>query len=395
MDEMPKLSMPDPQTAAPPDPPTPTLSDKDRLDYYWKHFALIADQRVKTFNLYVVVLAATLVATIGAIRPSTPRLTLLLIGCGHMFCVFIFGMIEWRGRAIVRIGKEALRDFEASSAFGSGYKPMTKDGLGEGKGPYGLITYGNAFQLVFWVHLIFGAVIALCPSLIVPAPSNAPQQESTNQQRLAPTSVASHSNQGNQGRTTMQDVLFYTFSTIAATFGSAVGIIVAAAIFRIQRIDQVAGGLAGELLKYHPEHIMALAEYDRETQVSRLNRIVIVQHWQKFAAEWKVFHQGTPSQNYWENHLFDLLGKVIEKQERIRCVVLRLVIATLLLIGICFLGLCTTLRIADWNSDKIVDCWISINIPGGLAVLYAVCILVAYRKVAKLLISEVTEYSVT
>lgn len=145
------------------------FTDKDRFDYYWKHFALIADQRVKTFNFYIIVILATLAGTIQTLKPSTPRLTLLLIGCGHILCVFVFGMIEWRGRAIVRIAKAALRDFEASPAFGDGYKPMTQDGRGEGKGPYGLITYGNAFQLVFWVHLIFGAVIAIYPSLIVPA----------------------------------------------------------------------------------------------------------------------------------------------------------------------------------------------------------------------------------
>ena len=43
-----------------------SFTDKDRFDYYWKHFALIADQRVKTFNLYIIVVGATLVATVIA-----------------------------------------------------------------------------------------------------------------------------------------------------------------------------------------------------------------------------------------------------------------------------------------------------------------------------------------
>ena len=109
----------------------------------------------------------------------------------------------------------------------------------------------------------------------------------------------------------MENASFYTFSTIAATFGSAVGIIVAAAVFRMQRIDQVAAGLANELLRYHPDDRMALAEYDRETQVSRLNRIIVVQNWQRFLDVWKQFHPGTPPDNYWGRHLFDLLGKVV------------------------------------------------------------------------------------
>lgn len=31
------------------------ISSADRLDYAWKHFALIADQRMKTFNFYLIV----------------------------------------------------------------------------------------------------------------------------------------------------------------------------------------------------------------------------------------------------------------------------------------------------------------------------------------------------
>jgi hypothetical protein len=137
----------------------------------------------------------------------------------------------------------------------------------------------------------------------------------------------------------MDNVLFYTFSTIAASFGSAVGIIVAAAIFRMQRIDQVAADLANELLKYHPDDRMALAEYNQETQVSRLNRIISVQNWRSFIDVWKEFHKDTHPENYWEKHLFDLLGKVVARQKEIRRGVSSLVIYTVLLIGLCFFEL--------------------------------------------------------
>src|SRR5690349_20397799 len=68
----------------------------------------------------------------------------------------------------------------------------------------------------------------------------------------------------------MDGVICYTFSTIAATFGSAVGIIIAAAIFRMQRIDQIATGLSQKVTHAH-----AIAEEQRE----RLARAALVQDW--------------------------------------------------------------------------------------------------------------------
>jgi hypothetical protein len=61
-----------------------SFTDKERFDYYWKHFSLIADQRVKTFNFYVIVVGFTLVATIQALNPSAPLKTIRLLDCGHI-----------------------------------------------------------------------------------------------------------------------------------------------------------------------------------------------------------------------------------------------------------------------------------------------------------------------
>jgi hypothetical protein len=146
------------------------ITPKDHLDYAWKHFALIADQRVKTFNFYIIVVLAAFGATLGAIKPSTPRHLYCLIGVGHIFIVAVFGMIEARGRMILDIAKRALREIEGSADYGEAYRPMTEDDRSRSKGPGGLITYGNAFLLTFLGHFLFGFLIAAWPGLFVVRP---------------------------------------------------------------------------------------------------------------------------------------------------------------------------------------------------------------------------------
>jgi hypothetical protein len=162
--------MADPQVEAPPaestpvanTPPATTISDKDRLDYYWKHFALIADQRVKTFNFYIIVLLASFGATVGAFKQELPRYLYCLIGTGHIVVVVVFWMIEHRGRVILKIARDALCEIEVA-ALGSGFKPMTT----ERQDGWKLVTYGHAFILIFAVHLIFGILVATVPERFV------------------------------------------------------------------------------------------------------------------------------------------------------------------------------------------------------------------------------------
>jgi hypothetical protein len=80
-------------------------------------------------------------------------------------------MIEPRGKAIVGVARNDLKEFERSDAFGDGYKPMMEESRKGARGTWGWVTYGTAFRLAFFVHFVFGLVIAFLPHLIVPEPS--------------------------------------------------------------------------------------------------------------------------------------------------------------------------------------------------------------------------------
>jgi hypothetical protein len=184
------------------------------------------------------------------------------------------------------------------------------------------------------------------------------------------------------GDNAMDSVLFYTFSTIAATFGSAVGIIVAAAIFRMQKVDQIATGLATELMKYHPEG----------EDKARLHRIILIQDWKKFLDVWRSCHPSDHPGNSYEKHHEWLLQRARERLDRIRTSARYLVGGTLALIAMCFVGLATTLCIQGFVAWDFSFCGsLAFNIPIAVALVFAAFILWLYWRATNLL-TEATDF---
>ena len=175
----------------------------------------------------------------------------------------------------------------------------------------------------------------------------------------------------------MEYVLFYTFSTIAATFGNAVGIVVAAAVFRMQRINMIAAELA-----------IQLAGGDAKDE-ARLKRLRTVQNWKVFLEEWRGQHPNNDPQNHLEK-LYWLLEKTVERLSFIREWVRKLVKWTLVLIGCCFIGAVATPGLAEM-SVLIRSGGTSINIPALLILGFALCILREYWQVIMLL-TRPTDY---
>lgn len=127
----------------------------------------------------------------------------------------------------------------------------------------------------------------------------------------------------------LKDVVFYAFSTIAATFGSAVGLIAAAVIFRMQRIDQILSRLT-ELL-----NAKAAIEHRAE-----LVRIAGVQDWKKYRRRWRETHRDNRSDE--EDNWYWLIEKHTDRILLIRTKAMSVIGSTLFLIGVCFAALAAT-----------------------------------------------------
>lgn len=176
----------------------------------------------------------------------------------------------------------------------------------------------------------------------------------------------------------MENVLFYVFSTIAATFGSAVGLIVAAAIFRLQKIDQVCMALANALMTDHQD----------QAEKHRLARIIMVQDWGKYLSVWGGCHTAPrQGQSPAEADYKWLLEKTVKRLKWIRRWVYTLVLGTLVLMAFCFCCLVNAGRIAKGIASDGPFPW-----QGQVAVAVALLVLVGYIIVTSLLVEQPVDY---
>lgn len=160
--------------------PKSSITDKERLDYAWKHFALIADQRMKTFNFYVIILAGTFTGTVAALmRDGIHRRTFCLIGTAHLLISVIFALIDIRSCRILRISADALAAIERSPAFAGQPLLIEEDRIRNKKGVRHFISYRWAFLLAFAAQFVFGVLLAWTPRLLAYPLSNrqSPPQE--------------------------------------------------------------------------------------------------------------------------------------------------------------------------------------------------------------------------
>ncbi|WP_395746629.1 hypothetical protein [Prosthecobacter sp.] len=169
----------------------PSITDKERFDYAWKHFALIADQRIKTFNFYIIVLLAAFGGTISnLVRSDLPRHDFCLIGFAHICAAVIFWAIDSRSCRMLQVAVDALTEIESSPAFEGKIKLMLEDRKRNKHGLWHLLSYRVAFKATFVLQLIFGFALALNPSAFSSALKSPPSPQLPVQLHTAPVQPA-------------------------------------------------------------------------------------------------------------------------------------------------------------------------------------------------------------
>jgi len=82
-------------------------------DYAWDYFALHADQRIKTFNFFVVFATLLAGAIVGLIKDKGDIRWISLLGFLLFFLSIIFWALDRRNRGLVRNGEEAIKFLDA------------------------------------------------------------------------------------------------------------------------------------------------------------------------------------------------------------------------------------------------------------------------------------------
>ena len=135
---------------------TDRVSMKEKLDYLTKVFLYIGDQRLKTFNYYAIILAATVTMTGVAFKEGVPAVCGLAGGM-HVVIAFVYFMIDTRNGVLLGSAREALLASE-KEAFPKKYRLISNDQADKsGKSRWRWIaSYTIAFQTLYTAQVLFG-----------------------------------------------------------------------------------------------------------------------------------------------------------------------------------------------------------------------------------------------
>ncbi len=102
------------------------LKSADRMKYAPEHFKYLADQRMKTFNYYAIVVAASITGSITAFG-KCPWQLVAALGVVHLAMAWIFFVIDIRNSRLVFFARKALRHFETACDLDPSLRVICED----------------------------------------------------------------------------------------------------------------------------------------------------------------------------------------------------------------------------------------------------------------------------
>jgi hypothetical protein len=143
------------QKSSIPNSPEP-LPLKDVMDYAMKHFLFVADQRLKTFNFYILVLVGSVGLTLNA-EPKGGAFK--VIGFLHLCIAFFFFLIEVRNRRLLRITRDHVQKIEQHPDWFQGCTPSVDESKCRGMG---FFSFTVAIFGLIGVEFVFGLLVIIC-----------------------------------------------------------------------------------------------------------------------------------------------------------------------------------------------------------------------------------------
>jgi len=148
-------------------------------NHVWQYFVLHAQQRLTTFNFYIIVSTVAVSGYIASLREASARPASIIVGLFLPFFSFVFWKLDCRNRQLVKNAEDALRSLEkwhtCSGAEGqiSELALFRRDdkavGLARQRTSFwswrNHYSYSDCFNLVFGVFAICGVLAALYSAL--------------------------------------------------------------------------------------------------------------------------------------------------------------------------------------------------------------------------------------
>lgn len=163
---------------------------KDQMEYAMKHFTFIADQRLKTFHFYVILLVASLGAVLHLatdVKISIPGF--LTAGAFNILLPIIFFVIERRNLHLLNVARWGVEAVERQANWPKHIRIALRD-REKTRGKFiRLFSYRVAFALTFASQMAFGVALIFC-ALLVSHPASASSPESGRSAKINKTAKA-------------------------------------------------------------------------------------------------------------------------------------------------------------------------------------------------------------
>jgi len=131
-----------------------------KFEYTLRLFLYHADQRIKSFNFYILLLIATIGGTITIFEKLSDTPALFYAGILNLIIAITFWVVDIRSKHLVNISRKALLDFEESDRWGNYPTPMKNEGEKQ-IGLSRLISFTYAFRFTFLLHALIGCILCV------------------------------------------------------------------------------------------------------------------------------------------------------------------------------------------------------------------------------------------
>jgi hypothetical protein len=137
----------------------PPLSIKEQLDHGLKVFQFLADQRLKAFHFYILLLTASAAATLSAHQSGKLNLMSQFAICAlHFIIPIVFMLLEQRNVVLLNTAASSLREIENQPGFPQHLKAFQADSRSKRRFAW-LISYRRAINIAHVSQLLFGLIL--------------------------------------------------------------------------------------------------------------------------------------------------------------------------------------------------------------------------------------------
>lgn len=146
---------------------------KEFRDYLWKYFSLHADQRLKTFNFFILIAGGLTAAIVSAMAAPHRNLLTSALALVLALTSYIFWQLDVRTKLMIKTAENALGildktcalpehdDLSALRIFEYEQQLRTSAGYGWRRALNPNLSYSKCFNIVFATFASFGSLVAM------------------------------------------------------------------------------------------------------------------------------------------------------------------------------------------------------------------------------------------